>query len=147
MKGRIWIRVNVISWIWIRIRIKVKGMIRIRIRIKVIRWIRINLQMTSQNVWKMSLFEHFFKVLSLNLESRIPDPEPHQCERYRRIRTRIRVTSINVIQIRNTAFNRAVCQGIWAGGVEDATCTAPNHKFRLMAFGRKNSQVALLYST
>jgi hypothetical protein len=32
-------------------------------------------------------------------------------------------------------------EGIWAGGVEDVTCTAPNHKFRLMAFGRKNSQV------
>ena len=32
-------------------------------------------------------------------------------------------------------------QGIWAGGVEDVTCTASNHKFRLMAFGRKNSQV------
>ncbi len=44
------------SWyktvLWIRI--------RIRIRIKVISWIRIciNLQMTSQNVWNMSLFEH-----------------------------------------------------------------------------------------
>jgi hypothetical protein len=33
--------------------------------------IRINLQMTSQNVWNMSLFEHFFKVLSLYLEARI----------------------------------------------------------------------------
>jgi hypothetical protein len=27
--------------------------------------------MTSQNAWKMSLFEHFFKVLSLYLEARI----------------------------------------------------------------------------
>jgi hypothetical protein len=35
--------------------------IRIRIRIK----ISINLQMTSQTVWNMSLFEHFFKGLSL----------------------------------------------------------------------------------
>jgi hypothetical protein len=35
----------------------------IRIRIKVISWIRIriSLQMTSQNVWNMSLFEHFFQ--------------------------------------------------------------------------------------
>jgi hypothetical protein len=43
--------------------------IRIRMRIKVIRWIRtrirINLHMPSQNVWNMSLFEHFFKGLSL----------------------------------------------------------------------------------
>jgi hypothetical protein len=35
--------------------------------------------MTSQNVWKMSLFQHFFKVLSLHLEARI------------RIRIRIKV--------------------------------------------------------
>jgi hypothetical protein len=41
------------------------GCVRIRIRI------RINLQMTSLNVWNMSLFEHFFKVLSLYLEVRI----------------------------------------------------------------------------
>jgi hypothetical protein len=70
--------------LWIRIRIKMKGRIRIsihingiswiQIRIKVISWIRIRitLQMTSQNVWKMSLFEHFFKFLSLcYLEARI----------------------------------------------------------------------------
>jgi len=31
-------------------------------------------------------------------------------------------------------------QGIWAGGVEDVTCTALNHKYRLIAFGRENSQ-------
>ena len=30
-------------------------------------------------------------------------------------------------------------QGIWAGGVEDVTVTAINHKYRLMAFGRANS--------
>jgi hypothetical protein len=48
LKGRlrIWIRTNVISWIQIGIRIKVVK----------------NLQMKSQNIWKMSLFEHFFKV-------------------------------------------------------------------------------------
>jgi hypothetical protein len=42
---------------------------------KVITWIRnrirINLQMTSPCVWNMSLFEHFFKGLSLSLEARI----------------------------------------------------------------------------
>ncbi len=45
-----------------------------------------------QNVWNMSLFEHFFKVLSLYLEARIrirtyqsdmqdPDPDPHQSDK------------------------------------------------------------------
>jgi hypothetical protein len=49
----------------------------IRIRIKVISWvmnrilIRINLQMTSQNVWNLSLFDYIFKGLSLYLEARI----------------------------------------------------------------------------
>jgi hypothetical protein len=66
--------------IWIRI--------RIRICIKLISWIRIririNLQMTSQKVLKMSLFEHFFKDLSLYLEHQgeksdpNPHPDPHQ---------------------------------------------------------------------
>jgi hypothetical protein len=50
------------------ISIKFKDRIRIRIRINVISWIRfricINMQI-SQNVWEKSLFEHFFKVLSL----------------------------------------------------------------------------------
>jgi hypothetical protein len=49
--------------------------IKIRIRIKVVSWIRnrirINLQMTSQNVWNMSRFEHFFKWVSLYLEAMI----------------------------------------------------------------------------
>jgi hypothetical protein len=64
------LRINAVSWIRIRIRIKVISWIRFRIRIKVISWIRILiiLKMTSKNVWKMSLFEHFFKVLSLYLE-------------------------------------------------------------------------------
>jgi hypothetical protein len=45
----------------------------IRIHIKVISWIRIriNFQITSQNVWNMSLFEHLLNVLSLYLEARI----------------------------------------------------------------------------
>ena len=34
-------------------------------------------------------------------------------------------------------------QGVWAGGVEDVTVTAINHKYRLMAFGRANSQGAV----
>jgi len=42
-------------------------------------------------------------------------------------------------------FDPNSVQGIWAGGVEDITCTAPNHKFRLMAFGRENSQ-GIVYS-
>jgi hypothetical protein len=48
------------AWIWI----KLKGRIRIRIRFEVISWIQIhtNLQMASQNVWNMSLFEHFIKL-------------------------------------------------------------------------------------
>jgi hypothetical protein len=36
---RIWIRIKVISWLWNPIRIRI---------------------MTSQNVWNMGLFEHFF---------------------------------------------------------------------------------------
>jgi hypothetical protein len=54
--------------IQIRIRIKVISWIRIRI------WIRINLQMTSQNVWNMRLFEHIFRGLD-------SDPDPHQSEK------------------------------------------------------------------
>ncbi len=46
--------------------------IRIRIRIKGLSWTRISLQMTSQNVWNRSLFEHFFQgFLILYLEARI----------------------------------------------------------------------------
>jgi hypothetical protein len=55
----------------IRIRIKMKG--RIRLCIKKISWIRIriNMQTPSQNVWNMSLFEHFFRVFSFYLEAGI----------------------------------------------------------------------------
>jgi hypothetical protein len=28
-------------------------------------------------------------------------------------------------------------QGIWAQNIEDATCASVNHKYRLIAFGRK----------
>jgi len=37
-------------------------------------------------------------------------------------------------------FDPNSVQGIWAIGADDITCTALNHKFRLMAFGRSNSQ-------
>jgi hypothetical protein len=70
-------------------------------RIKVISWIRvrINLQMTSQNVWNLSLFKHFVKVLSLYFEARIRI----------RIRIRIKLTSriqfrIKVMRIRNIVW-------------------------------------------
>jgi hypothetical protein len=77
---------------WIRINLTRR--IRIRIRIKVISWIRIriSLQMTSQNVRNMSLFEHFFKVLSFYSQARIririrfqsnkQNSDPHQCDAY-----------------------------------------------------------------
>ncbi len=70
--GSAWFRIRFEDWI--------------RIRIKVISWI--GGQMTSQNVWNMSLFEHFFEVLSLYLEAGI------------RIRIRIKV-----MRIRNTGWN------------------------------------------
>jgi hypothetical protein len=82
-----------------QIRLKVMSWIRIRSRIQVRSWIRsrIKLQMTCQNKWNMSLFEHFFKVLSLYLEARI---------RIRiifkgRIQIRIKVTIRIRIRIRN----------------------------------------------
>jgi hypothetical protein len=69
-----------------------------RIRIKVISWIRINLQMTSQNVLNMSQFEPIFKVLSLYLEAGIRI----RIKMTSRIRIRIKVTSR--IRIRNTGI-------------------------------------------
>jgi hypothetical protein len=42
-------------------------------------------------------------------------------------------------------FDPNSVQGIWAQDVEDVTCTALNHKYRLMAFGRRNSQ-GIVYS-
>jgi hypothetical protein len=65
---------------------QIKILIRIRIwsRVKVISWIRIriNLQMTSKNLWKMRLFEHFFKGLTLSLNYDLdPDIDQHQNEK------------------------------------------------------------------
>lgn len=42
-------------------------------------------------------------------------------------------------------FDPNQVQGVWAKGLNDATCTALNHKYRLIAFGRKNSQGIVLY--
>ncbi len=80
-----------------------------------------NLQMRSQNVWNMSLFEHFFKSLSFSLEARIsrsgsgstsgwkvgsgsalnknPDPNPVSHKIKIRIWIRINVRSRNRIRI------------------------------------------------
>jgi hypothetical protein len=72
----------------------------------VISWIRIqiriNLEMTSQNVWKMSLFEHFVKVFSLKVEPRIRIRNVRikvKC----RIRISINVTSRIRIRIKVTS--------------------------------------------
>lgn len=45
----------------------------------------------------------------------------------------------------NLKFDPNQVQGIWAQGVEDATCASVNHKFRLVAFGRRNAQ-AVVYT-
>ncbi|CAH2013065.1 unnamed protein product [Acanthoscelides obtectus] len=37
-------------------------------------------------------------------------------------------------------FDPNQVQGIWAQGIEDATCTSINHKYRLITFGRVNSE-------
>ncbi len=60
--------ISVISWI--------------RICIKTISWarVRINSQMTSQNVWNRSRSEHFFEVLSLQLETRIRIRTASKCQ-------------------------------------------------------------------
>jgi hypothetical protein len=49
---------------------------QIKIRIRIC----INLQMASQNVWNISLFEHFFTNLNLYSDSD-SDPDPHQSEK------------------------------------------------------------------
>ncbi|XP_075216315.1 guanine nucleotide exchange factor subunit Rich [Lycorma delicatula] len=37
-------------------------------------------------------------------------------------------------------FDPNQVQGIWAQNIDDATCSTVNHKYRLITFGRKNSQ-------
>jgi hypothetical protein len=74
----LWIRIHIILIIWNRIK-EESGSASNKnlnsVRIKVISWtrnrIRIGLQTTRQNVWNTSLFEQFFKGLSLYLEARI----------------------------------------------------------------------------
>jgi hypothetical protein len=92
LKGRIQIRFKVISWIWIRI----------------------SLQMTSQNVWNMSLFEHFFKVLSLFLEARIRI----RIEVKGGIRIRIKVKNrirIKMMRVRNTGLHGSAFMLVFPG--------------------------------
>jgi hypothetical protein len=59
--------------------------------------------MTSQNVWNMSLFEHFFKVLSLYFEVRIQIRIGIKVISRIRIQIRIKVISRIRIRISNTA--------------------------------------------
>ncbi|KAK9874059.1 hypothetical protein WA026_002414 [Henosepilachna vigintioctopunctata] len=42
-------------------------------------------------------------------------------------------------------FDPNQVQGIWAQGIEDATCTRVNHKYRLITFGRSNSECIVYY--
>ncbi|KAJ8926000.1 hypothetical protein NQ315_009855 [Exocentrus adspersus] len=42
-------------------------------------------------------------------------------------------------------FDPNQVQGIWAQGIEDATCTTINHKYRLITFGRANSECVVYY--
>ncbi|XP_014234303.1 guanine nucleotide exchange factor subunit Rich [Trichogramma pretiosum] len=42
-------------------------------------------------------------------------------------------------------FDPNQVQGVWVKDVDDVTCTAVNHKYKLMAFGRKNGQGIVLY--
>jgi hypothetical protein len=60
------------------------------------------LQMTSQNIWNISLFEHFFKVLSFYLEARIRVRVSIKVTGM--IRTRIKVTSRIWMRIRITTL-------------------------------------------
>ncbi len=76
--------------------------------------IRIDLQMTSQNVWNMSLFEHFFKVLSLYLEARIL------------IRTRIKVRGRIWIRIRIKGTSRIRISNKMIRIRNTVNCTMPS---------------------
>ncbi|XP_012281300.1 guanine nucleotide exchange factor subunit Rich [Orussus abietinus] len=42
-------------------------------------------------------------------------------------------------------FDPNQVQGIWGRDLEDATCAAVNHKYRLIAFGRQNSEGVVYY--
>ncbi len=89
-KPVLWTRIRIKLEGGIRIRIKVISWVRIRIHIKVISWTGSASICSWKAKWNMSLFEYFFKVLSL--EARI------------RMRIRIRIR-IKVMRIRNTTEN------------------------------------------
>jgi hypothetical protein len=110
--------ISVISWI--------------RICIKVISWIQIpmNLKMKSQNVCNTSLFEHFFKVLSLYFEARIRIRIRIEVKGRIRIRISIKVTSriririkvkgririrVKVMLINNTGSHKCTPTLDWTG--------------------------------
>jgi hypothetical protein len=77
-----------VLWIWMRLRIIMDPHHIVKLKVRIWIRIRINLQMTSENVWNMSLFEQFFSVLSRYLKARI------------RIRIRIKVKGRILIRIR-----------------------------------------------
>jgi hypothetical protein len=79
----------------IRIRICIQSKSWIRNRA----WMRINLQITNQNVWNMSLFGHIFKGLSLYLEARI----------WIRIRVRVKTTRQKKVLKYNRYMVLCVC--------------------------------------
>jgi hypothetical protein len=101
VKGRIRFRIKVINWI----RICIKVINWIRIGIKVIRWIRIRISDDRpKHMEYLSLFEHFFKVLSRYLEARI---RIRICMKVKgRIRIWIRMKVTNRIRIRIKVASR-----------------------------------------
>lgn len=48
----------------------------------------------------------------------------------------LRLQQVTILKLKASSNFQQV-SGIWAQGLEDATCTAINHKHRLIAFGRK----------
>ncbi len=87
----------------IRIRIRIQILIKLTSWIRNQIWIRINLQMTSQNVWNISPFEHFFRGFEPLFKSQDLDPDPHHSEKSdpdpHQIIIRIRIGVIRRIRI------------------------------------------------
>jgi hypothetical protein len=94
--------------LWIRIRIKLKGMIRIRgpdpHQSDKLDADPHQFADDSQNVWNMSLFEHFFKVLSLYLEAKIRVRIKVKARFWIHIKVISRIR-IEVMRIRNTEYS------------------------------------------
>ncbi len=111
---------------------KIRIQILIHISNKVKSWIRIriNLQRTAQNVWNMSLFEHFSRVWaficklgsrsafgwkvrygSASALNKNPHPDPHQVKIRIRIRIRIpiRVITVSEGKIRTDFITMYIC--------------------------------------